>query len=54
MKFNPPHPILFLLVASLVPCTALVCSTICELHDKSLCSIALFILSVLTLPRFRS
>ena len=54
MNHNRPYPILFLLVASLFPCTALVCATICELHDKSLCSIALFILSVLTLPRFRS
>ena len=53
-KLNHPHSILFLIVASLSPCTSLVCSTIYELHDKSLCSIALFIPSALTLPRYRS
>ena len=47
-----PQIILYL-VASLVPCTSLVCATLCELHDKSLCSIALFVLALFTLPTYR-
>lgn len=42
------------LVACLVPITCIVCATLCELHDKSLCSIALFVLALFTLPTYQS
>ena len=47
-----PQIILYL-VACLVPITCIVCATLCELHDKSLCSIALFVLAIFTLPTYR-
>ena len=46
------YNILAILVPTFVPITAIVCATICELHDKSLCSIALFVLALLTLPKY--
>lgn len=46
------YNIIAILVPSLIPITAIVCATICELHDKSLCSIALFVLALLSLPKY--
>ena len=46
------YNIFALLIPSLIPITAIVCATICELHDKSLCSIALFVIVLLTLPKY--
>ena len=46
------HRILTLLVVSLIPVTAIVCSALLELHDKSLASIAFFLLAIFTLPRY--
>lgn len=44
------YRILTLLVVSLIPISAIVCSALLELHDKSLASLAFFLLALITLP----
>ena len=46
------YRILILLVVSLIPVSAIVCSALLELHDKSLASLAFFLLALFTIPRW--